>query len=54
MSNQKKYKGTENPGLIHSMRERARSSAGSPHDERPNRQRTRSDARRAAIRSSDW
>lgn len=32
--------------------ERARSNAGTPHDPRPNRRRTRQDGKRAAIRES--
>ena len=38
-----------NPALAKAMHGLRSSSAASPHDTRPNRQRTRADARRAAI-----
>lgn len=37
---------------VATMQQLRRSSAASPHDPRPNRQRSRQDARRAAIRES--
>lgn len=44
-----KYKGTENKGYIEGMRLLRRSSAAQPQDSRPNRERSRKDAARAAI-----
>ena len=46
-----KFKGTENKAYIEGMRELRRSSAAGSHDSRPNRQRTRSTSKRAAIRN---
>lgn len=42
-----------NEDLYRAMQEKRRSSAASPHDNRPNRQRTRATAKKAAIRDSD-
>lgn len=42
----------ENPGLAEAMRGLRRSSAASPHDNRPRRLRTRSDVNRHEIRMS--
>jgi hypothetical protein len=39
-----------NPAYIRADMERRRSNAGGRHDSRPNRQRTRQAARRAAVR----
>lgn len=46
-----KYKGIENKAYIEGMREIRRSNAAGTHDNRPNRQRTRSTAKRQAIRN---
>lgn len=46
-----KFRPTANPELAAAMRDLRRSSAASSHDNRPNRTRTRSNAKRAAIRS---
>lgn len=43
------YRGLANPDRAQAMHGLRSSSAASPHDTRPNRQRTRADARRAAI-----
>lgn len=42
-----------NPDYARAMHGLRSSSAASPHDNRPNRQRTRADARKAAIRDQD-
>lgn len=47
-----KYVKTANPDLAAAMQELRRSSATSPHDTRPNRQRTRQDAKKASIKDS--
>lgn len=47
-----KHTGHANPALHRSVIERARSNAGTPHNPLPNRERTRSDRDRAAMR--DW
>ena len=47
-----KYTKTANPELAAAMQELRRSSATSPHDTRPNRQRSRKDAKEASIRDS--
>lgn len=41
---------TANPELAEAMRKLGRSSAAAPHDTRPGRERTRKDAKKAAIR----
>lgn len=41
---------SENPKRVLADQERRRSHAAGPHDSRPNRQRSRRDAKRAAIR----
>lgn len=46
-----KFKGIENKPYIEGMREIRRSNAAGTHDNRPNRQRTRSTAKRQAIRN---
>lgn len=46
----KKFATTENPEFAHWMHALGSSNATQPHDSRPNRQRSRSDARKAAIR----
>lgn len=46
-----KFKGTENKPYIEGMRELRRSSAAGTHDSRPPRQRTRSTAKRQAIKN---
>jgi hypothetical protein len=48
----KKNKPIENKPLYRAMVELRRSSAAQPQDNRPNRQRSRSDAMRAAIKDS--
>jgi hypothetical protein len=45
-----KFKGIENKAYIEGMREIRRSNAAGSHDSRPNRQRTRSTAKRQAIK----
>lgn len=47
-----KYIKTANPELAAAMQELRRSSATSPHDTRPNRQRSRKDAKDASIKDS--
>jgi hypothetical protein len=52
MSDQKKavkFKGVENKERYHAMLGKRFSSAASPHDPRPNRQRTRATAKSKAI-----
>ena len=44
------YRPVANPALAAAMREIRRSSAASPQDSRPNRERSRQDAKRAAIK----
>lgn len=46
-------KKNEPTALYRAMQDLRRSSAASPHDSRPKRQRSRADAKRAAIRSQD-
>lgn len=46
----KKPSGQGNRALYDAMQEKRRSSAASPHDARPNRERSRQDAKRAAIK----
>lgn len=48
-----KYKGHANPAAHRAVIERARSSAGLPHDPRPNRERTRQARDNAAKRDFD-
>lgn len=43
---------TPNLRYVATMQQVRRSSASTPHDPRPNRQRSRADARRQAIRES--
>lgn len=45
-----KFKGVENKPYIEGMREIRRSNAAGSHDSRPPRQRTRSNAKRTAIK----
>lgn len=45
-----KRKGIANKAYIHAMRELRKSSAATPHDTRPNRQRTRATVKRQAIK----
>lgn len=47
-----KYRGTENPEMAKAMRDLRRSSAASPHDSRPKRERSRHAARNAAVKDS--
>lgn len=47
-----KYKGVENKEAHKADQERRRSNAAGSHDNRPNRQRSRQDALRAAIKQS--
>lgn len=42
------------PEFAQAMREIGRSSRTSPHDNRPNRLRTREDVKRNAIKNSEW
>jgi hypothetical protein len=46
-----KFKGTANPEYIAAMRELRSSSAAGTHDNRPKRERSRRDAKRASIRN---
>ena len=46
-----KFKGVENKPYIEGMREIRRSNAAGSHDSRPPRQRTRSTAKRQAIKT---
>ena len=46
-----KFKGIENKAYIEGMREIRKSNAAGTHDSRPNRQRTRSTAKRQAIKN---
>jgi hypothetical protein len=48
----KKFKPVQNEALHKAMVEKRRSSAASPQDNRPNRERSRKDAMRAAISRS--
>lgn len=48
-----KYKHPENPDKARADAERARSHAWGTHDARPRKERTRKDARRAAIRREE-
>lgn len=50
MAKQDKYKPTANPAYAEGMRELRRSNAAGSHDSRPARERSRSDAKRAAIK----
>lgn len=45
-----KFKPTANPEYAAGMREIRRSNASGSHDNRPKRERSRADAKRAAIR----
>lgn len=47
-----KYKAPANPELHAAMMDLRRSSAASPHDSRPKRERSRKDSKRAAIKRS--
>ncbi|MBT1162778.1 hypothetical protein [Bifidobacterium sp. SO1] len=47
-----KWQKTANPAYIEAMRGLRRSNAATPHDPRPNRQRTRMDRKRNAIHDS--
>lgn len=44
-----KYKGVSNPDAHRADMERRRSNAGGTHDNRPKRERSRREAKRAAI-----
>ena len=46
------HKGIENKPYIEAMREIRKSNAAQPHDNRPNRERTRSTAKNKAIK--EW
>lgn len=50
MKKNTKHKATENKAYIEAMRELRRSNAATTHDNRPNRQRTRSAIKQVAIR----
>jgi hypothetical protein len=50
MAKNKKTKGIENKPYIEAMREIRRSNAAGTHDNRPNRQRTRSAAKTFALK----
>lgn len=50
MKKNPKHKATENKAYIQAMRELRRSNAATTHDNRPNRQRTRSSVKAQAIR----
>jgi len=47
-----KYKGIENKAAHRADQERRRSSAASPHDSRPRRERSRNDELRASVSRS--
>ena len=49
-----KYRLTALPEFSKAMHEKGRSNSTQPHDSRPNRQRSRRDAKRAAIRNGGW
>lgn len=49
-----KYRLTALPEFSQAMHEKGRSNSTQPHDSRPNRQRSRKDAKRAAIRNGGW
>lgn len=49
-----RYRGVANPEAALAAQERARSSAADSHDSRPNRQRSRKDAKGAAIRDQKY
>lgn len=49
-NNSKRYR-TANPEWSMAMAEKRRSNCTQPHDSRPNRERSRKDAKRAAIKS---
>ena len=51
MAKSVKFKGVENKPYIEAMRELRRSNAAGTHDTRPHRQRTRSNAKRQAIKN---
>lgn len=46
------HKGIENKPYIEAMREIRKSNAATPHDSRPNRERTRATAKAKAIKES--
>jgi hypothetical protein len=50
----KKFTPTANPALAQGMREIAFSNKAGTHDNRPNRQRTRSTQKTAAINKNGW
>lgn len=50
MPKQEKHRGVENPEAARAAAERAQSHAWGTHDDRPNRERSRADAKRAAIK----
>lgn len=49
-----KHRLTALPEFSKAMHGKASSSCTQPHDSRPNRQRSRQDSKRAAIRNSGW
>ncbi len=49
----KKVRGVENPDAARAAAERAQSNAWGTHDNRPNRERSRADAKRAAIKRQE-
>lgn len=51
MAKATKFKGVENKPYIEGMREIRRSNAAGSHDSRPPRQRTRSTAKRQAVKA---
>lgn len=46
-----KFRPVANPEFSQAMHEKRRSNCTQPHDTRPNRQRSRQDSKRAAIRN---
>ena len=50
MAKQDKYQPTANPAYAAGMREIRKSNAAGTHDSRPARERSRADAKRAAIK----
>lgn len=51
MAKATKFKGVENKAYIEGMREIRKSNASGSHDSRPPRQRTRSTAKREAVKA---
>lgn len=54
MASKNKFRLTALPEFSQAMHDKAASSCTQPHDSRPKRQRSRQDAKRAAIRNSGY